>query len=97
MARLTDVAVSHSPAWVVQVWVSFVVAVGATAIGIFYLPVDGWIRAFLSMGLLFTVGSSVSLTKTLRDLHESQALTKRIDEARVSKLIAEHDPLKPPL
>jgi hypothetical protein len=97
MARLTDVAVSHSPAWVVQVWISFIVAVAATSLGIFYLPVDGWVRGFLAMGLLFSVGSSVSLSKTLRDLHESHALTKRIDEARVNRLIAEHDPLAPPM
>ena len=47
------------------------------------------------MGLLFTVGSSLSLAKTARDLHEGTRLAARIDEARVSKLIAEHDPLKP--
>jgi hypothetical protein len=46
------------------------------------------------MGLLFCIGSTFSLSKTVRDLHESGALTKRIDDARVSKLIAEHDPLK---
>jgi hypothetical protein len=48
----------------------------------------------MAMGLVFTVGSSISLSKTLRDQHESERLTARIDDARVSKLIAEHDPLK---
>jgi len=47
------------------------------------------------MGLLFTVGASLSLAKTVRDMHESTRLTARIDEARVTKLIAEHDSLKP--
>jgi len=28
-------------------------------------------------------------------MHESMRLTARIDDARVSRLIAEHDPLKP--
>jgi len=79
---------------VVQVWLSFAVAVFVTGTGIYYLPVDGWTRAFLAMGLLFCIGSTFSLSKTVRDLHESGALTKRIDDARVSKLIAEHDPLK---
>jgi hypothetical protein len=46
------------------------------------------------MGLVFTVGSAISLSKTLRDQHESERLTARIDDARVSKLIAEHDPLQ---
>ena len=95
MARpYPDVPSSHSPAWVVQVWLSFFISLFITGVGIFYLPVDAWTRAFLAMGLLFSVGSTFSLSKTVRDMHESGALTKRIDEARVSKLIAEHDPLK---
>lgn len=87
----------HSSAWVSQVWISFVVSVGVTAMGIWFLPVDVWVKAFMGMGLLFTVGSTFSLAKTVRDQHEAQSLKHRIDEARVSRLIAEHDPLKPVL
>jgi len=86
---------THSPAWVVQSWLSFGVSVLATALGIYALPDDGWVKGFLAMGLLFTVGSSLSLAKTVRDLHDAHRLTARSDEARVTKLIAEHDPLKP--
>lgn len=88
-------AVSHSAAWAVQSWVSFVLSLGVTAIGIWALPVDLWVKGFMAMGLVFTVGSSITLAKTVRDQHESERLSKRIDDARVSKLIAEHDPLKP--
>jgi hypothetical protein len=92
---LTDVAPSHSPAWIVQVWLSFALSVGTTGLGIAYLPVEAWVKAFMGMGLLFTIGSAFSLAKTVRDLHESTRITARIDEARVTRLIAEHDPLKP--
>ena len=92
-----DVPMPHSPAWLAQVWISFVASVGVTAVGIYYLPVDAWVRAFLGMGLLFTVGSTSSLSKTVRDQYEAQRFTARIDEARVHRLIAEHDPLKPAL
>lgn len=85
----------HSAAWIAQTWISFVVAVGVSAMGIWFLPVDGWVKAFMGMGLLFSVGSSISLAKTLRDMHESQRLQARIDEARFHKLITEHDPLTP--
>jgi hypothetical protein len=95
MSRNPDVAPLHSGAWVAQVWISFVVSVGATALGIWCLPVDLWVKGFMAMGLLFSVGSTLSLAKTVRDAHESETLRKRIDDARVSKLIAEHDPLKP--
>ncbi len=93
MAR-PDLPETHSAAWIAQTWLSFVIALGVTGLGIWFLPVDIWVRAFMAMGLLFSVGSSISLSKTLRDMHEAEKLTKRIDEARVSKYISEHDPLK---
>jgi hypothetical protein len=86
---------THSPAWVAQSWISFAVSTLATALGIYCLPDGGWVKGFLAMGLLFSIGSSLSLAKTVRDLHDATRLTARIDEARVTKLIAEHDPLKP--
>ncbi len=92
-----EAAQIHSSAWVVQTWISFVLAVGVTAMGIWFLPVDVWVKAFMAMGLLFSVGSTFSLAKTVRDQHESESLRKRIDEARVNRIIAEHDPLKPAL
>jgi hypothetical protein len=54
-------------AWRFQVWASFLIASAVTVAGVLYLPVDHWMRAFLMMGILFTVGSCFSLAKTLRD------------------------------
>ncbi|MBF5044550.1 hypothetical protein FGE12_19280 [Aggregicoccus sp. 17bor-14] len=88
---------AHSSGWVLQTWASFALAVGVTAVGIYHLPVDAWTRAFLAMGLLFSVGSSFSLAKTVRDQHEQERLTARIDDARVTKLLADVDPLQPKL
>ncbi|GHG86449.1 YiaA/YiaB family inner membrane protein [Comamonas sp. JC664] len=97
MSRSTPkVVVAHSPAWVAQTWLSFALSVGVTAVGIWNLPVDIWVKSFLGMGLLFTVGSTFSLSKTVRDQHEMEQLGTRIDEARVSRLLSEHDPLAPP-
>ena len=84
---------THTGAWVIQCWLSFVLAVAVTGFGIFHLPVDGWQKAFLGMGMLFTVGSTFTLSKTVRDQHEQESLTARIDEARVTKLLAEVDPV----
>ena len=81
-------------AWIIQVWASFLLSFGGTAIGIAYLPVDAWVKGFMSMGLTFTVGSSFTLAKTLRDNHEASKITARIDEAKVEKLLSEHHPLK---
>jgi hypothetical protein len=64
-------ASQHTLAWRFQVWASFVIAVLVTSIGIAYLPVPMWSKAFLGMGLLFTIGSCFSLAKTVRDDHEA--------------------------
>jgi len=89
-----DMQPTHTGAWVAQTWISFVISIAVTGVGVYCLPVDIWIKGFMAMGILFTVGSTFSLAKTVRDQHESQRLVKRIDDARVSKYIAEHDPLK---
>ncbi|MEB3277708.1 MAG: YiaA/YiaB family inner membrane protein [Lyngbya sp.] len=83
-----------TPAWIIQVWVSFILAVSATTLGIIYLPVDNWVKGFMGMGMTFSVGSSFTLAKTIRDNHEANKLISRVDEARVEKLLADHDLLK---
>lgn len=70
----------HTAAWRFQVWASFVIATVVTGLGIAYLPVVLWTKAFLAMGLLFTVGSSFSLAKTIRDDHEMNHADARREE-----------------
>lgn len=79
-------------AWVMQVWASFALSVCATTIGILNLPVDNWVKGYMGMGVLFSVGSTFSLAKTSRDIHESKRLISRVDEAKLEKILAEHDP-----
>jgi hypothetical protein len=90
MMRNDDIQ-RDTAAWIFQVWASFVLATCATGIGICYLPVDPWLRAFLGMGLLFTVGSTFSLSKTLRDNHEARRLLNRLTEAKAEKIIREFE------
>ena len=47
-----DLPAAHSPAWVVQSWLSFGVAILAMSLGIYALPDGGWVKGFLAMGLL---------------------------------------------
>jgi hypothetical protein len=90
MMRNEDVQ-RDTAAWIFQVWASFVLATGTTAIGILYMPVDPWLRAFLGMGMLFSVGSAFTLAKTLRDNHESRRLLNRLSEAKAEKIIREFE------
>jgi hypothetical protein len=90
MVRNEDIQ-RDTAAWIFQVWASFALATGTMAIGILYLPVDPWLRAFLGMGMLFSVGSAFTLAKTLRDNHEARRLLNRLSEAKTEKIIREFE------
>ena len=79
-------------AFYAQAVASFAVSLVAVAIGIYYLPVGGWVRAFLGLGLLYVVTSAFTLAKTVRDAQDSGTVVRRVDQARIDKLLAEHDP-----
>ncbi|MDD1416187.1 hypothetical protein MEN41_16630 [Dolichospermum sp. ST_con] len=81
----------ENPAWVLQTWASFVLSISLTTLGIVNLPADNWIKGFMGMGLAFSVGSTFTLAKTTRDAYESKKLTSRIEEAKVEKLLSQHD------
>jgi hypothetical protein len=81
-------------AYYVQAILSFALAIGGLAIGIAYLPVSAWMRAFLALGLLYTVTSAFTLAKVVRDRQETGEIVNRVDQARLEKLLAEHDPFR---
>ncbi|MEM7369160.1 MAG: YiaA/YiaB family inner membrane protein [Bacteroidota bacterium] len=81
----------HTSAWRFQVWASFLLSLALTLGGIFYLPVDFWIKGYLAMGLLFLVGSCFSLAKTIRDDHESKSLLNRVQQAKTEKILSEFE------
>ncbi len=83
-----------SNAWILQTWMAFVLSIGMTTVGIVNLPVDVWVKGFMGMGLGFTVGSTFSLAKTQRDLHESTKLTSRIEDAKVEQVLSQYGSLK---
>lgn len=73
---------------------SFGVALLALVFAVLYLPVDPWVRAFLALGTLYLTTSTFSLAKVIRDNQENQYVASRIDQARVDKILAEHDPFR---
>jgi len=82
-----------SAAWIFQTWAAFSLSITMTIIGIVNLPVDNWVKGYMGMGMSFSVGSTFTLAKTMRDLHESRKIVARIDEAKVEKLLAGNDSL----
>lgn len=74
-------------AWVNFSYVSFAASVLLVGGGIFALPLDWWIRAYFAMGVAMVVQSAFTLSKTIRDLHETNRMINRIEEARTEKLL----------
>jgi hypothetical protein len=79
-------------AWVNFSYVSFAASVLLVGGGIFALPLDWWIRAYFAMGVAMVVQSAFTLSKTIRDLHETNRMINRIEEARTEKLLGAERP-----
>ena len=76
-------------AWVNFSYISFAASVLMVGGGVFALPLDWWVRAYfaMGMGMGMVVQSCFTLAKTLRDLHETNRMINRIEEARTEKLL----------
>ena len=81
----------NSPAWLFFVKASFVLSILAMAVGLWFLPTDLWPKGYLAMGMLYTVGSTFMLAKTLRDEFESNKLINKIFGAKTEKILKEYD------
>ena len=62
----------HSGAWVTFTYVSFSASAFMVAVGVFFLPLDLWIKGYLAMGIVMLVQSCVTLVKTVRDVTSSR-------------------------
>jgi len=85
----------NTNAFYLQAGLSFGIALLTMIFAVIYLPVDPWIRAFLALGTLFLTTSTITLSKCVRDAQETQAVYARLDQARVDKILSEHDPFRP--
>lgn len=90
----TPVKQQSTAAFYGQAVASFSVAMAATAVGIFRLDADAWVRGFLAIAVLYLVTSAFTLAKVIRDRQEAGQIVSRVDQARLDKLLAEHDPFE---
>jgi hypothetical protein len=63
-------------AWRIQVWSAFVIALVACAWGVFGAPAQELDRAFLAIGLFFSVFACFAVAKTQRDNRDGQVDTQ---------------------
>jgi hypothetical protein len=79
----------HSQAWVTFTYASFIGAAAMVGLGILFMPFDLWMKGYFAMGVIMLVQSCVTLTKTVRDVHESKRLMNRIEDAKAERLLME--------
>lgn len=82
---------SSSSAWEFFVKVAFAIAIGATLLGIYLLPGQLVVKGYFLISSLFLVFSTITMSKTVRDGHESARLHNKITDARTSKIIRDMD------
>jgi hypothetical protein len=75
-------------AWISFSYISFGASLLMVAGGIFALPLDWWVRAYLAMGVTMVVQSCFTLAKNIRDVHEASRMINRIEEARTERLLS---------
>ena len=90
----TPATTKNTTAFFAQSALAFGIALLTMMVAIFYLPADPWPKAFLALGTLFLTTSAFSLAKCVRDAQESQYVVSRLDQARVERILADHDPWK---
>ena len=82
---------TNSAGWLFFVKVSFALALIAVTLGVYFLPAEPWVRGYLGIAILFTVGTTFTLAKTIRDEHEAQRLINRISEAKTENMLKSFD------
>ena len=82
---------SHSGAWVAFNYANLAVALAMTVGGVFFLPLEIWIKGYMLMGIAMLVSSSISVTKTIRDVQESSRLLNKIEDAKTEQLLMRMD------
>lgn len=82
----------NTAAFFLQAAIAFGVSLLGVLGGIVFLPLDMWQRMFLAMTVLFLVTSAFTLAKVIRDQEEAATIRVRLDEVRMEKLLAEHNP-----
>ncbi len=78
---------SHTVTWVTFAYASFIGSVLMVALGIFLMPLDLAVKGYFAMGVVMLIQSCITLTKTIRDIHESDRLVNRLEDAKAERLL----------
>jgi hypothetical protein len=88
---MTNPNQTHSGAWVAFNYANVLIALVMTIGGVLFLPLDIWIKGYMMMGIAMLVSSSISVTKTIRDVQEAGRLISKIEDAKTEQLLMRMD------
>ncbi len=77
----------HTSGWVSFTYASFICSLAMVGVGILFMPLDWWAKGYLAMGTVMLVQASITMTKTVRDVHEASKFVNRIEDARAERLL----------
>jgi hypothetical protein len=88
---LMNPSMQHSGAWVSFTYANLAIALVLVLGGLFYAPLDFWTKGYFLMGVAMLVSSTVTITKTLRDVQEAGKLVNKIEDAKTEQLLMRID------
>ena len=77
----------HSDAWTMFTILSFALSASMMAGGIYFLEASFAAKGFYAMSAIMLVHTSISITKTLRDVEESKRMINKIEDAKTERLL----------
>ena len=80
---------THTSSWVTFTYATFIGSILMVGAGIALMPLDIWIKGYFAMGIVMIIQSCITMTKTIRDVHESGKLVNRIEDAKAERLLME--------
>ncbi|WMX15509.1 MULTISPECIES: YiaA/YiaB family inner membrane protein [unclassified Aureispira] len=81
---------SNTQAFSTLAWISFGVSFIGMVIGLIYLQMDIYQKAFIGMTYLFSISSCFVLAKVVRDKQESEDYVKKIENAKTEQMLSKY-------
>lgn len=81
---------NNSAGWLFFVKLTFGISIAAMIAFIIIMEGSLLMRGYLALNSLFLISTTITLSKTMRDEHESQSINHKISEAKTNKILKEY-------
>jgi hypothetical protein len=94
MPNSVSTTAKNTTAFAAQAAISFGASLFAMLVAVYFMDADPWIKGFLALGTLYLTTSTFTLAKVVRDMQDDSTVMHRLDQARLDKALARHDPYR---